>query len=177
MKVWQKNLILIVLAVLLAALPLRLLPNADFGGAAGAGGIRQIGAAGPVKMRVVGAARFRFAAARTTHSSSFAAPAPSVAMARGVPAAAANGSAWRFMPRKARLGYAERAWGLERTPGLCGERLGYAEGACTTRSARRCRAAGIRPSVQNTMRISRCFSSYIQIKYNIKKHLDIMNIL
>ena len=79
--------------------------------------------------------------------------------------------------RGARMGYAERAWGLERTPGLCGERLGYAECACTTRSARRCRAAGIRPSVQNTMRISRCFSSYIQIKYNIKKHLDIMNIL
>lgn len=150
-----------------------------------------------MKMRVVGAARFRFAAARTTHSSSFAAPTPSVAMARGVPAAAANGSAWRFMPRKARLCYAERAWIMpsapvlcgarmgfgenawimRRTPGLCGERLGYAECTCITRSARRCRAAGIRPSVQNTMRISRCFSSYIQIKYNIKKHLDIMNIL
>ena len=33
MKVWQKNLILIVLVVLLAALPLWLLPNAEFGGA------------------------------------------------------------------------------------------------------------------------------------------------
>ena len=31
MKVWQKNLILIALAVLLAALPLWLLPNAEFG--------------------------------------------------------------------------------------------------------------------------------------------------
>ena len=30
MKVWQKNLILIVLVVLLAALPLWLLPNADY---------------------------------------------------------------------------------------------------------------------------------------------------
>lgn len=35
MKVWQKNLILIVLVVLLAALPLWLLPNAEFGGADG----------------------------------------------------------------------------------------------------------------------------------------------
>jgi len=35
MKVWQKNLILIALAVLLAALPLWLLPNAEFGGADG----------------------------------------------------------------------------------------------------------------------------------------------
>ena len=35
MKVWQKNLILIVLVVLLAALPLWLLPNAQFGGADG----------------------------------------------------------------------------------------------------------------------------------------------
>ena len=33
MKVWQKNLILVVLAVLLAAIPLWLLPNAEFGGA------------------------------------------------------------------------------------------------------------------------------------------------
>ena len=36
MKVWQKNLILIVLAVAIAALPLWLLPNAEFGGADGA---------------------------------------------------------------------------------------------------------------------------------------------
>ena len=35
MKVWQKNLILIVLAVAIAALPLWLLPNAEFGGAGG----------------------------------------------------------------------------------------------------------------------------------------------
>ena len=35
MKVWQKNLILIVLAVAIAALPLWLLPNAEFGGADG----------------------------------------------------------------------------------------------------------------------------------------------
>ena len=35
MKVWQKNLILIVLTVLLAAIPLWLLPNAEFGGADG----------------------------------------------------------------------------------------------------------------------------------------------
>ena len=35
MKVWQKNLILIVLVVVLAALPLWLLPNAEFGGADG----------------------------------------------------------------------------------------------------------------------------------------------
>lgn len=35
MKVWQKNLILIVLVVLLAALPLWLLPDAEFGGADG----------------------------------------------------------------------------------------------------------------------------------------------
>ena len=35
MKVWQKNLILIVLVVLLVALPLWLLPNAEFGGADG----------------------------------------------------------------------------------------------------------------------------------------------
>ena len=35
MKVWQKNLILVVLVVLLAALPLWLLPNAEFGGADG----------------------------------------------------------------------------------------------------------------------------------------------
>ena len=35
MKVWQKNLILIVLVVLLAAVPLWLLPNAEFGGADG----------------------------------------------------------------------------------------------------------------------------------------------
>lgn len=33
MKVWQKNLILVVLAVLLVAIPLWLLPNAEFGGA------------------------------------------------------------------------------------------------------------------------------------------------
>lgn len=88
-----------------------------------------------MKMRVVGAARFRFAAARTTHSSSFAAPTPSVAMARGVPAAAANGSAWRFMPRKARLCYAERAWIMPSAPVLCGARLGYAERAWVMRSA------------------------------------------
>ena len=37
MKVWQKNLILIVLVVLLAALPLWLLPDAEFGGAGGVG--------------------------------------------------------------------------------------------------------------------------------------------
>ena len=35
MKVWQKNLILIVLAVAIAALPLWLLPSAEFGGADG----------------------------------------------------------------------------------------------------------------------------------------------
>ena len=35
MKVWQQNLILIVLTVLLAAIPLWLLPNAEFGGADG----------------------------------------------------------------------------------------------------------------------------------------------
>ena len=35
MKVWQKNLILIALVVIIAALPLWLLPNAEFGGADG----------------------------------------------------------------------------------------------------------------------------------------------
>ncbi|WP_209341295.1 energy-coupling factor ABC transporter substrate-binding protein [Flavonifractor sp. AGMB03687] len=35
MKVWQKNLILILLVVLIAAVPLWLLPNAEFGGADG----------------------------------------------------------------------------------------------------------------------------------------------
>ena len=35
MKVWQKNVILIALVVLLAALPLWLLPSAEFGGADG----------------------------------------------------------------------------------------------------------------------------------------------
>ena len=35
MKVWQKNLILIVLVVVIAAVPLWLLPNAEFGGADG----------------------------------------------------------------------------------------------------------------------------------------------
>jgi cobalt/nickel transport protein len=38
MKVWQKNLILIVLVVLLAALPLWLCRDAEFGGADGAAG-------------------------------------------------------------------------------------------------------------------------------------------
>ena len=33
MKVWQKNLILILLVVVIAAVPLWLLPNAEFGGA------------------------------------------------------------------------------------------------------------------------------------------------
>ena len=36
MKVWQKNLILILLVIALAAVPLWLLPNAEFGGADGA---------------------------------------------------------------------------------------------------------------------------------------------
>ena len=36
MKVWQKNLILILLVIALAAVPLWLLPNAGFGGADGA---------------------------------------------------------------------------------------------------------------------------------------------
>lgn len=36
MKVWQKNLILILLVILIAAVPLWLLPNAEFGGADGA---------------------------------------------------------------------------------------------------------------------------------------------
>ena len=35
MKVWQKNLILILLVVAIAAIPLWLLPNAQFGGADG----------------------------------------------------------------------------------------------------------------------------------------------
>ena len=35
MKVWQKNVLLLALVVLLAALPLWLLPNAEFGGADG----------------------------------------------------------------------------------------------------------------------------------------------
>ena len=35
MKVWQKNLILILLVVLIAAVPLWLLPGAEFGGADG----------------------------------------------------------------------------------------------------------------------------------------------
>ena len=35
MKVWQKNLILILLVVVIAAVPLWLLPNAEFGGADG----------------------------------------------------------------------------------------------------------------------------------------------
>ena len=35
MKVWQKNLILVLLVVLIAAVPLWLLPNAEFGGADG----------------------------------------------------------------------------------------------------------------------------------------------
>ena len=35
MKVWQKNLILILLVIALAAVPLWLLPNAEFGGADG----------------------------------------------------------------------------------------------------------------------------------------------
>ena len=35
MKVWQKNLILILLVVVIAAVPLWLLPNAEFGGAVG----------------------------------------------------------------------------------------------------------------------------------------------
>ena len=35
MKVWQKNLILVALVVIIAALPLWLLPNAEFGGADG----------------------------------------------------------------------------------------------------------------------------------------------
>ena len=36
MKVWQKNLILIILVIVIAAVPLWLLPNAEFGGADGA---------------------------------------------------------------------------------------------------------------------------------------------
>ena len=36
MKVWQKNLILILLVIVIAAVPLWLLPNAEFGGADGA---------------------------------------------------------------------------------------------------------------------------------------------
>lgn len=35
MKVWQKNLILILLVILIAAVPLWLLPDAEFGGADG----------------------------------------------------------------------------------------------------------------------------------------------
>ena len=35
MKVWQKNLILILLVIVIAAVPLWLLPNAEFGGADG----------------------------------------------------------------------------------------------------------------------------------------------
>ena len=35
MKVWQKNLILILLVAVIAAVPLWLLPNAEFGGADG----------------------------------------------------------------------------------------------------------------------------------------------
>ena len=35
MKVWQKNLILLLLVVVIAAVPLWLLPNAEFGGADG----------------------------------------------------------------------------------------------------------------------------------------------
>ena len=35
MKVWQKNLILIILVIVIAAVPLWLLPNAEFGGADG----------------------------------------------------------------------------------------------------------------------------------------------
>lgn len=35
MKVWQKNLILIILVIVIAAVPLWLLPHAEFGGADG----------------------------------------------------------------------------------------------------------------------------------------------
>ena len=38
MKVWQKNLILILLVVVIAAVPLWLLPNAEFGGGEGQAG-------------------------------------------------------------------------------------------------------------------------------------------